>query len=219
MQNTLPPGITQEMIDEQKRIHGNTGKVKLVDLNDNEGNFLVTVLMVRPTRIVLDQMERFTADPAKAYGILENGCLKSHNQEVIVDDKKYAAMISACYDMMPYSKPNLTVPVMENLPEGITSGMIESLNAEGRTDIRIADLQCDEDGNTQKVLVCAPKRKAITDHEKWDDINPKKAKQFIIDSCLQSHKSEVNANDWLWFAAYAAGVQLKPKGSAVVKNC
>lgn len=219
MQNTLPPGITREMIDALKA-KSPANDVKLVDLEDSEGNFLLTVLMLRPTRAVLDQVERYAdTEPAKGYGILEKNCLKSHHQEVAANDKMYAAMIAACQELMPYSKPELKRPDMDNLPEGITAEMINALEKEGRTDIRIAELQCDEEGNTLPALVCAPKRSAITNHEKWDGINPKKAKQYIIDSSLQSGQEIARTNDWVWFAAYNAGVQLKPRGSAVIKNC
>lgn len=219
MQDQLPQGITQVMIDDAKKKYGATGMVKLVCLEDSDGNDLGTVLMVRPNRAVIDQVERFVdTDPGKAYEILMNACLLSHKDMVAANDKMFAATISACMQMMPYSKPLLVVPDMDALPEGITADMIGELS-KTRTDIRIALLQKNEDGDTIGVLVCAPQRKAITDHEKWETANPKKAKQYMIDSSLQSHKDEVSKNDYLWFAAYSAAVQLKPKGVARIKNC
>ena len=215
----LPAGITQEMIEEAKKKYGATGMVKIATLETETTNVELDVLMVRPNRVVIDQMERHVVnDPGTGYSILRNFCLLSHKDEVAKNDELIASADKACIDLLPYSTAIFEDIDMAKLPDGITAEMVEELRST-RNNVKIAKLQQDEDGNRMAVLVCAPARKAITDHEKWDDRNPKKAKQLMIDSIVHSHKELVNANDWLWYCAYNAAIALKPKGAAVIKNC
>lgn len=224
-QNTLPPGITQEMIDEAKTKHGLTGMVKLITLVDGDGNDLMQVLMVRPTRTVIDMMNRFiSSDPNKGYSVLLSGCLLSHKKEIMADTGVLiTAAINGCLNMLPYSDPEILKLDENDLPEGITSAMVENAKKALAKDSRyvnlhIAKLQCDEEGNLLNVLMNSPARKAINDHEKYEDSLPKKAQETIIESAICSHEDEVKGNDWLWFAAYRAAIMLKPKGSAIIKN-
>jgi hypothetical protein len=219
---TLPPGIDQEMIDKAKAAHG-ADNVFLVDLIDDEGENLLTVLLRRPDRRVIQQFElNADSDPGKAREILVNGTILSHKDEVKANDKMFAAVVNAAIELFPIRKAIIrSIKPTDPLPEGISQDMIDNaIQQKGASNVKYADLPVGVDGKkVLTVLACTPSRKAVDDHEKWDARQPNKAKNILIDAGILSHVETIKADDWLWYAAVNAVTQLKPKGTALIKNC
>lgn len=221
-QNMLPPGITQEMIDKAKADYGTTGMVYLVDLISDQGDKLLEVLIRRPNRMIIQQFELHAEfDPGKAREILVNNCLLSHKDQVKGNDEMFAAVVTAVIELFPIRKATIIDLDSNNLPEGITSELVaDAITRKGVAHVKLAQLQKGADGKEiLTVLVCTPSRKDISDFEKWSERQPNKAKNILIDSAILSHKETIKEDDWLWYAAANAATQLKPKGTALIKNC
>lgn len=217
----LPDGISQEMVDAAKVKFGATGNVKYADLYDGEGNMLLTVLITRPIRPVLQEFERNRAEPKIAADVLINGCLLSHKDKVKADQVLIQAAFNAITELIPIGTYAIyKLDTFKTLPEGISQEMINEAVADGRIGICIAQITSGEnEKDFVHVLMCAPSRDAISNHQKYSDTNPNKARTLLLKSALLSHKETVLGNDWLYYTGSQVAVELKPKASAVVKNC
>lgn len=97
----LPEGITAEMIEAAKAKHGE-GKVKFIDIINDESNETKTVLAVVPSRTVIGQYKRYeSVDPKKAEEILVKACLLSHKDEVLADDALFFGALSGIAELIP----------------------------------------------------------------------------------------------------------------------
>ena len=96
-----PAGITAEMIAEGKKKHGE-GKVKLIDIINDETSETKTVLAAVPSRTVIGQYQRYESiDPKKAQEILVKACLLSHKDEVLADDGLFFGALSGIAELIP----------------------------------------------------------------------------------------------------------------------
>lgn len=99
---TLPEGITQEMINAAKA-KGQIVKLAEVPIDD-EGNTR-TFLVCVPSRNILGQFRRFMdSDPKKADDILVKNCLLSHKEEVLADDELFAGVMATIADLINVRK-------------------------------------------------------------------------------------------------------------------
>jgi hypothetical protein len=102
---TLPLGITQEMMDAAKEKHG-TAKVFL--LEDSEGINYGHVVMGRPTANVISEWEKWLdKNPFKSRQVLINGTLCNRQEELKLWEKnseQYAALYDAATQMLPVGK-------------------------------------------------------------------------------------------------------------------
>ncbi|TAG31883.1 MAG: hypothetical protein EAZ35_02205 [Sphingobacteriia bacterium] len=104
MEDKLPNGITQEMIDAAKEKHT---KVKMATLFDEDGNELKAVLVGTPSAQVLNNFERFLDNaPAKAKKILLKGVLCSSEEiaELPQNSELFIAAFNGCIEMIPVGK-------------------------------------------------------------------------------------------------------------------
>lgn len=100
-ENTLPDGITAEMIAEAKRKHGEN-KVVMIDIIDDDAGKTKTVLAAVPSRTVIGQYQRWSDnDPKKAQEILVKACLLSHKEEVLADDALFFGALSGIAELIP----------------------------------------------------------------------------------------------------------------------
>lgn len=100
-EQVLPEGITAEMIAEGKRKHGD-GKVKFIDIINDENGETKTVLAAVPSRTVVGQYQRYEAnDPKKAQEILVKACLLSHKDEILADDGLFYGALSGIAELIP----------------------------------------------------------------------------------------------------------------------
>lgn len=99
---TLPEGITQEMVDQAKAKHGD-GKVKCISLpKDDDGNEFLNVLAVVPSRSVVGQYRRYAdSDPKKADEILVKNCILSSKDEVLADDGLFFGAVTGLAELIP----------------------------------------------------------------------------------------------------------------------
>ncbi|OSZ79274.1 hypothetical protein CAP35_13755 [Chitinophagaceae bacterium IBVUCB1] len=215
-----PPGITEEMVLQAKQKYGEAGYVKYIDLYDGEGEMLLTVLAVRPKRQIVQEFERSQYDPKTAKEVLVNNCLLSHKDKVKADDVLFEAAFNGISELLPIGRHSFHLPEeFGTLPEGITKSMIDEAVADNRISIRIVKLASGEsEKDFVHVLMCAPTRAAISDHQRWRAENPNKARSILLKSALLSHADTVSKNDFLYYTGAAAAIELKPKAAAVVKN-
>ena len=97
----LPEGITAEMITEAKAKHGE-GKVKYIDIINDETSETKTVLAAVPSRSVIGFYQRFeTSDPKKAQELLVKNCLLSHKEEVLANDALFYGALSGIAELIP----------------------------------------------------------------------------------------------------------------------
>jgi hypothetical protein len=103
--NTLPEGITQDMIDDAK---SKFNRVSLAQLpNDDEGTSFFNVLLREPSRAVIGQYQLFTdKSPNKAQEILVVGCVidKEAAKKILANAGLFLAAIDACSSMIPNRK-------------------------------------------------------------------------------------------------------------------
>lgn len=99
---TLPEGITQEMINAAK---GKGLDVRYAEVPiDDEGN-TKTFLVCVPSRTVLGQFRRYMdSDPKKADDILVKNCLLSHKEEVLADDELFSSVMATIGDLITIRK-------------------------------------------------------------------------------------------------------------------
>lgn len=108
-----------------------------------------------------------------------------------------------------------------NLPEGITSEMIEKWKQEhGEKNIVIATLLDEKDEPIKKIILRRPSRQAVSQWEKFISSEPSKAKEILLRACLltDQDKGEVIANDDLYYPAYRAVESLIPLRKAIVET-
>lgn len=100
------------------------------------------------------------------------------------------------------------------LPDGITQEMVDDAKQK-YGEVMIVDLPYDETGDdVLQVLMHRPSRKDISMMEKYEDSDPKKAKDIIISATLLSHKDKVKNDDYLIVEANKAALELMPIKSA-----
>ena len=195
--------------------------MKYADLFDGDGNELMTVLVARPTKQVLQEFERNKGEHKTAVDVLINGCLLSHKDKVKADQVLIQAAYNAITELIPVGSYSIhKLDEFKELPEGISQDMISAAEKDGRINIRIAKIASGEnETDFLHVLVCAPSRDAISSHQKWIDNNPNKARTLLLKSALLSHVDTVMNNDWLYYTGSMVALDMKPRASAVIKNC
>ncbi len=116
----------------------------------------------------------------------------------------------------------MTKKTMEKgaLPEGITQQMIDSAKQKyGADKVKYIDLPLDDEGTSHKrVLACVPSRFVVGQYRKYSDKDPNKADNILVKNCLLSHKTEVLADDGLFYAAMNGIADLIPVRKSIVKN-
>ncbi len=101
-ENTLPEGITQEMINAAK---GKGLIVKMAEVPVDDEGTMRTFLVCVPSRTVLGQFRRWMdTDPKKADDILVKACLLSHKDEVLADDELFSGVISTISELIVIRK-------------------------------------------------------------------------------------------------------------------
>jgi hypothetical protein len=100
--NQLPEGVTAEMVAEWKEKYG---ALKRADLQDENGEFLRSVVMRTPTRKTIGEFEKWVdKQPNKAKEILVNGTLLLDKEAVKADDVLFSAAFSAAVELIPMGK-------------------------------------------------------------------------------------------------------------------
>lgn len=98
----LPEGVTNEMVAEWKEKYGS---VKLAELQNENGEAIMTAVMRIPTRKTIGEFEKWIEkQPTKAKEILINGCLLTGKEAITADDVLFSAAFSAAVDLMPVGK-------------------------------------------------------------------------------------------------------------------
>jgi len=81
------------------------------------------------------------------------------------------------------------------------------------------DLPLDEDNEEfLEVLLKVPNRVELGEWMKWEDRNPMKANEILINSCLLTNKDEVKKDDALFLTCVNAIAELIPTRKAIRKN-
>lgn len=106
--NTLPEGITQDMIDAAqakfKPNHVNYAELPM----DDDGNDYMTVLVRKPDRSVLSEFTKWVdKNPGKADEILVNSCLLSHKDQVKADDGLFQGAVDAIAQLISVRKARI----------------------------------------------------------------------------------------------------------------
>ena len=109
---TLPDGITKEMVKAAKTNPG-TCNLKLADLPlDDNGDQFLTVLVSVPNRKTMGEFEKWIdKNPDKSKEILINAHLHSHKEQVKADDGLFTGAFDALVQLMPIRKA-----IIKNLP-------------------------------------------------------------------------------------------------------
>jgi hypothetical protein len=80
-------------------------------------------------------------------------------------------------------------------------------------------LPLDDEGNESlEVIVRVADRDTVTQFMRFNDSQPKKAQEIIINQCLLTSKDEVKADDHLFLTAVGAIAELFPIRQATIKN-
>lgn len=109
---------------------------------------------------------------------------------------------------------------MKQLPEGITEQMVtDAKTKHGEKNVKLIDLPLDEEQSEFKtVLACVPSRVILGQYRRYADNDPKRADEILVKNCLLSHKSEVLADDGLFYGALNGISDLIPVRKGIVKN-
>lgn len=104
-QNTLPEGITEEMVKAAKEKYKENA-IKLAELQkDDDCAEYLTVLVRRPDRQVMNEYSKWAdKSPGKAEEILVNSCLLSHKDIVKADDGLFMAAVDAIAQLIVIRK-------------------------------------------------------------------------------------------------------------------
>lgn len=107
-ENTLPAGITQEMVDNAKSAYGvNRVKIAELPMDDDNSEFL-SVLVRRPDRSVQGEFMKWAdKNPNKADDILVNNCLLSHKEQVKADEGLFQAAVDAIAQLIVTRKARI----------------------------------------------------------------------------------------------------------------
>jgi hypothetical protein len=107
-ENTLPEGVSPEMIESWKQKHGQ-GKIKCVTLCPDVPGKTKDVVVCIPSRTVYNQYDKWSAsDPGKARDILVNACLLSDAGTVKADDDLFFSCVWALTDLLPLHRAIIT---------------------------------------------------------------------------------------------------------------
>lgn len=91
------------------------------------------------------------------------------------------------------------------------------LYAEGK--IKRVILPLDDEGNESlEVIVRVADRDTVTQFMRFNDSQPKKAQEIIVNQCLLTSKDEVKADDNLFLTVVGAIAELFPIRQATIKN-
>lgn len=104
--NNLPDGITEDMIAQWKKEHGEKN-ILLATLCDENNEPCAKVVIRRPTRQAVNQWEKFiNTDPGKAKEILVRACLlrDQDKEAVIADDDLFYPAYRAVESLIPLRK-------------------------------------------------------------------------------------------------------------------
>lgn len=106
------------------------------------------------------------------------------------------------------------------IPAGLTAEKYNQLVEKyGKEKLVPFDLPLDDDNTDQlEVLLKVPNRVELGEWMKWEDKNPMKANDILINSCLLTHKSEVKNDDALYLTCVNAIAELIPTRKAIRKN-
>lgn len=106
--NTLPEGITQDMID-AAQLKYKPNHVNYAELpKDDDGNEYMTVLVRKPDRSVLSEFTKWVdKNPGKADDILVNNCLLSHKEIVKADDGLFQGCVDAIAQLISVRKAKI----------------------------------------------------------------------------------------------------------------
>ncbi|WP_152541901.1 hypothetical protein [Saccharicrinis fermentans] len=106
--NSLPDGITQEIIDAWKKRYGQQ-KIKLGELpiNEDRTQFLAVIGRV-PDRKTVGEFEKWMdKDPNKSKEILINACLLTEKEQVKADDFLFYGAFDFLTTLLPVAKSNI----------------------------------------------------------------------------------------------------------------
>lgn len=111
--------------------------------------------------------------------------------------------------------------IKQELPEGVTKEMVENWKKEhGEGKIRVAHLPVDDENKEYHVVVLkVPGRRGMSMYEKFEDKDPDKAKELLINECCLYGLERVKSNDELFFTCFTAIAELMPIRKAIIKNC
>lgn len=102
MENTLPIGVTEEMIKAWKDRYGEKNvKIAQLPKDDDNTDFLEVVIRV-PDRKTLGEFEKWCdKNPDKAKEILVNACVLSNKELVKADDNLFLVAADAVGKIIP----------------------------------------------------------------------------------------------------------------------
>lgn len=106
------------------------------------------------------------------------------------------------------------------LPSGVTSDMIKEWKEKyGAENVKLATLyNGDDKEDTFDAVLKVPTRQIISEFEKFQDRNPDKAKEIMVNGCFLTEKERIKSKDGYFLCAFNACVKLLPVAEAVVKN-
>lgn len=94
----------------------------------------------------------------------------------------------------------------------ITKELIESKKAEfpGCKIAKVSLKTDDEKSVALEILVRSPNRQIISEADKWETMNPGKAKEIYVKGCVLTDLEKVMSEDNLFYQAYFAIADLLP---------
>jgi hypothetical protein len=105
---TLPAGITAEMIKNAKEKYGED-KIKYAELQTvDDGDEYLTVLVRRPDKSARNEFSKWVdKNPGKADDILVKNCLLSHKEQVLADEGLFSAAVDAIAQLIIIRKAKI----------------------------------------------------------------------------------------------------------------
>ena len=88
----------------------------------------------------------------------------------------------------------------------------------GEDNLRRLTLKDESKNTTLEVVACIPDRVVMGEYLKFNNVNPKKAQEILVNSCILTDKEEVKSNDWYFNGAVAGIAELIPIAATVVEK-
>jgi len=107
MEQALPVYVTPEMLEKAKTERTN---VKLAELFDDNGNYVESIIVQRPTAFVFTQFEKIIdKEPYKAKKMLIKDCVVGEERAKQIsslsnDNPLFNAAFAACSEILPIGK-------------------------------------------------------------------------------------------------------------------
>lgn len=105
---------------------------------------------------------------------------------------------------------------MSKVKKEVSKEIIEKI---GENNLRRIELPLDDNNDeTLEVIVCVPDRRTMGQYMKYQNVNPAKAQEILVKSCLLTDKEQVLADDALFMTCVSALAELIPIREQKIKK-